>query len=331
MVSPLQKMHGGASGITFAVSLQTSTALRHAVLKVAPAGLDPVGNRDVLRQAAIQRALASESRLPVAPILFLAAGESLDDPPFYAMGRVEGECYEPLLDLVEQPIGVAELNERSRTLIDAMVELHRAPPKRIWSQEQAPILLADEVETWRRALASVRPGDVEQDDSALAEEAAARLLGTVPADVPPVVVHGDLRLGNALFARTTLEAVIDWEICRIGHPLLDLAWMCSFLDPTSLVTRVREIPGLVDPASLALRYAHASGTDVSDLAWFTALVCFKQAAATALIVKNNRRRPDPDPHLITLGPKVSAYLDRVLALVPSTAIGLTGPHHKEVT
>ena len=37
--------------------------------------------------------------------------------------------------------------------------------------------------------------------------------------------------------------------------------------------------------------------EVPDLAWFTALARFKSVATWALIVKHNRRRPEPDPEL----------------------------------
>jgi aminoglycoside phosphotransferase (APT) family kinase protein len=39
-------------------------------------------------------------------------------------------------------------------------------------------------------------------------------------------VHGDFRLGNLIIGPTGLNAVIDWEICHIGDPVLDLGWVC---------------------------------------------------------------------------------------------------------
>ena len=40
-----------------------------------------------------------------------------------------------------------------------------------------------------------------------------------------------------------------------------------------------------------------SGRQVPELDWFRALACFKSAATWSLIVKHNRRRTTPDPHL----------------------------------
>ncbi len=47
-----------------------------------------------------------------------------------------------------------------------------------------------------------------------------------PPRTRPVVVHGDLRLGNVIVGPAGLAAVIDWELVRLGDPLEDIAWLC---------------------------------------------------------------------------------------------------------
>src|SRR5665811_484927 len=47
-----------------------------------------------------------------------------------------------------------------------------------------------------------------------------------PEPVEPVVVHGDLRLGNLIVDDDGLVAVIDWELAHVGDPMEDLAWPC---------------------------------------------------------------------------------------------------------
>lgn len=44
------------------------------------------------------------------------------------------------------------------------------------------------------------------------------------AAAPPVLVHGDFRVGNLLVNAQGLAAVIDWEFAHRGHALEDLAW-----------------------------------------------------------------------------------------------------------
>ena len=42
----------------------------------------------------------------------------------------------------------------------------------------------------------------------------------------PVLVHGDLRLGNLIVGPDGLRAVIDWELIHTGSPAEDLGWLC---------------------------------------------------------------------------------------------------------
>ena len=81
-------------GLTFAARLELPEASdRRIVVKVAPPGLAPVRNRDVLRQARLLRALAGVDGVCVPQVLLEDAGS----PPFFVMDFVEGESYEPKL------------------------------------------------------------------------------------------------------------------------------------------------------------------------------------------------------------------------------------------
>jgi aminoglycoside phosphotransferase (APT) family kinase protein len=41
-----------------------------------------------------------------------------------------------------------------------------------------------------------------------------------------VLLHGDFRVGNFLVDSKGLNGIVDWEFCRMGDPLEDLAWPC---------------------------------------------------------------------------------------------------------
>jgi aminoglycoside phosphotransferase (APT) family kinase protein len=45
-----------------------------------------------------------------------------------------------------------------------------------------------------------------------------------PPACPPVLVHGDFRLGNVVVDDCGLVGVLDWEFTHIGDPAEDLAW-----------------------------------------------------------------------------------------------------------
>ena len=48
----------------------------------------------------------------------------------------------------------------------------------------------------------------------------------LPEPVPPVLVHGDFRMGNLMVGPDGLAAVLDWELAHIGDAHEDLAWGC---------------------------------------------------------------------------------------------------------
>ncbi|WP_432842574.1 phosphotransferase family protein [Dactylosporangium sp. CA-092794] len=301
-VERLEPLPGGASSLTFVAH----TADDRFILKVAPPGLEPVRNRDVLRQSRLLRRLAAATAVPVPEVLFEVEADGLDAPPFFGMSFVEGESVEPILDRVPALPPTPLLAARFLTAARLLAELHRAPVEALAPAEPADVDLPAEVYRWARALDSVpeamRPR---------AGECRDALLERLPAPMRPSVLHGDFRLGNMLCRDAEVAAVIDWEIWSVGDPRVDLAWTRTFTHPDRLPTAARAVPGLPDADAVLAAY----GDPVADLAWFDALARFKQAAVTALIVKHNARRPDPDPTLVAAEPAVARSIADALTLL----------------
>ena len=95
-VSHIEPLTGGASSLTFVAHIEGSPESDHRiVLKVAPPGLAPVRNRDVLRQARVMRALHGRKGVVVPRVLFADEGDPPETPPFVAMGLVAGNRSSP--------------------------------------------------------------------------------------------------------------------------------------------------------------------------------------------------------------------------------------------
>jgi aminoglycoside phosphotransferase (APT) family kinase protein len=275
-VEDVRPLQGGASSLTYAGTL--SDGGRQVVVKVAPAGVEPVRNRDVLRQARVLRAL-EPTPVPVPEVLFEDVGEPPEVPPLFVMEFVDGTSLEPLFDRDGED-DESVLAERMRDAARTMAALHALSPSAVGLEDEPVVGVDEEIERWSKALETVDP--------ALApgwEAVATALHATAPSALGPAVVHGDLRLGNMLAVGPRIAAVIDWEIWSIGDPRVDTGWFLVNADPATYRRATRYADSLPSPADLAVG---------RELDWFQALACFKSTATWSLIVKHNRRRATPD-------------------------------------
>lgn len=110
---------------------------------------------------------------------------------------------------------------------------------------------------------------------------AAWLEANRPAHWTPGIMHGDFHSANVMFDRFSPEivAVVDWEMCTIGDPLLDLGWLLATwqLPQASGVFggAFAQVSGLPTHRELVDRYALGSGRDLSTITWYAVLACFK--------------------------------------------------------
>jgi aminoglycoside phosphotransferase (APT) family kinase protein len=163
--------------------------------------------------------------------------------------------------------------------------LHRVDPKRTALAVEPVVTPGTEIDRWARAFTTV-PEDLR----AGCEAVEARLRATVPAAMMPVFTHGDYRLGNTLCDADSVNAVIDWEIWSLGDPRVDITWLTFFTDEAHHPASVSEEPtGMPGKAELIDAYQEARGEPLCDMAWFEALTKYKEAAATALLIKRGRK------------------------------------------
>ena len=319
-VTGLRRLEGGISSLTYAATLVgggdgDDGERRPIVLKVAPPGLPPVRNRDVLRQAAVLRTLAALPGFPVPAVVLADDGA----PPLFGMELCPGEAYEPGLDVSPAPPDPATAAARIRVAARALARLHSRTPDALGVGDEPVTAAAGELDRWARLFTTV--------DADLApghDTLRARLAAHVPPDGPPALLHGDYRLANMLFVSSRLTGVIDWEIWSVGDPRLDLAWLLMHARPAHVFHEDRPAAdraagaGLPSPVELREEYLAARRADgatpgelapvAADLGWFLALCHYKTASTTAAIVKRARKQARPDPALVVAG----RHLDDVL-------------------
>ena len=118
----------------------------------------------------------------------------------------------------------------------------------------------------------------------------------VPAERPPVLLWGDVRMGNLVFDHERrVTAVLDWDLASLGPREMDLGWHVGleFMMETLFGGR---LPGFPGTAETIERYERRTGYEVRDLAWHEVF-----ALARALAINDRHQRitgehaPPPEP------------------------------------
>jgi aminoglycoside phosphotransferase (APT) family kinase protein len=297
-----QAIGDGHSNLTFLVT----DGDRSFVVRRPPPFPVPPGGHDMLREARLIEALAG-SGVPVPMVLAVAQAGEVLDVPFYVMSHVDG-----IVATTETPAALrspGHTQALTQTLIDTLAALHRVD----W---RAAGLNGFGRPAGFNARHLQRMLGVVADDDGCTPAAFAGLAewlaDSVPAESGAGIVHNDFRLGNVILGRDAparILAVLDWELATIGDPLLDLGYFLVScpragepLTPTQDLATALLHPGLPSNEELAERYAEATGTDVSNLAWYMTMALWKLAVLYEYGLRRFRTgHGDPyyaDPNLV---------------------------------
>jgi aminoglycoside phosphotransferase (APT) family kinase protein len=260
------------------------------VLRRPPRPPLPPGAHDVVREARLMRALEPTS-VPVPAVLSICESPEVIGAPFMVMEYVHGHVLEdrlpPALDGPGQRERIAE------AFVDAIVAVHKVDIDAAglaWLGRPSGYL-----ERQLRRFTGSWEVNRTRDLPAMTE--LERLLGDqLPTTAQTALVHGDARLGNAMFAPQApprVAALLDWEMATLGDPLADLGYLCvAWTDrtdnppPMFHLSPVTGEPGFPTRAELVTLYELRSGRRVTDLAWYMALACWK----SAVFMEGNYRR-----------------------------------------
>ena len=123
----------------------------------------------------------------------------------------------------------------------------------------------------------------------------AELPARIPADEAVAIAHGDYRLENVMFHPTEprIIAVLDWELCTLGHPLADIAYGCILYHSNSEswgTLKGVDLPaaGIPDEAAYVAAYCRRSSREaIAGFNVYLAFSMFRLAAIGQGVFKRN--------------------------------------------
>ncbi|MFI6595634.1 phosphotransferase family protein [Nonomuraea sp. NPDC050536] len=226
-------------------------------------------SNEVLRREARLLGVLRDTRVP-APRLI--AAQTAEEPVFYLMEPVDG--FNPSTGLPALHAGDPAIRHRmGLEAAAALAELGRVDPGRLPGFGHPEGFLERQVPRWLGELESYgRLDGYPGPDIPHLDATAAWLEANRPAGFTPGIMHGDYHFANLMFAHDgpRVAAIVDWEMCTIGDPLLDLGWLLATWPSNN-----GHVPGLPSPEALVAYYAELSDRDLSAVDWYAVLACFK--------------------------------------------------------
>jgi aminoglycoside phosphotransferase (APT) family kinase protein len=271
------------TGGTQNVMLRFTRSGREYVFRRGPRHLRPVSNSVILRETRVLRALADTDVPHAALIAVCDDVDVLGDAVFYLMEPVDG---------FNAGAGLPALHASDAGVRHGMGLSMADAAARLGAIDHVAVGLADfgkpegfldrQVPRWLSELQSYSDFDnYPGPDIGDVDAVAGWLQERQPQYFQPGIMHGDYHAANVMFSPTgpDVVAIVDWEMCTIGDPLLDLGWMLATWyrpghEPV-LPNELMVAGDLAMPDELVARYAQNTGRDLSNIDWYAVMACFK--------------------------------------------------------
>jgi aminoglycoside phosphotransferase (APT) family kinase protein len=280
-IEGLRPLGGGTQNVMAAFE----RAGRTFVVRRGPPHLRPRSNDALRREVLVLRAL--ENAAVACPRIIAACEDEsvMGGAVFYLMDPIDG--FNATVSLPELHAGDASVRHAmGLAAVDALATLHAVDHEQVgldgvghpdgFLERQVPRWLSD-----LEAYTLLEGYDGHQLPGV--DAVAGWLEQTLPAAFDAGIVHGDYHLANLMFATDgpQVAAIVDWEMCTIGDPLLDLGWLLATWpaddNPARMTAAGALIAagGLPTAAELIDRYREQSTRDLEAIDWYTVLACFK--------------------------------------------------------
>ena len=271
----LHKFGFGQSNPTY----RLATAEKNYVLRRKPFGQLLPKAHAIEREFRVLAAL-KHTDVPVPRVQALCEDPSLLGAAFYIMEFVQGRAFydQRLPDMTP-----AERAAIFDGMNDAIARLHRVDPMALGLADygRPEGFIERQIGVWTKQYRAS-----EGDKIPAMEGLIDWLPRNVPAQQPPAVFHGDLRLDNMIFHPTEARvvAVLDWELSTLGDPIADFAYNCMFWRVGADLFRGfkgLDIAGLgiPDEAAYVRQYCARTGrTELPSFSFYLAFSMFRLAA-----------------------------------------------------
>jgi aminoglycoside phosphotransferase (APT) family kinase protein len=284
----IKQFPGGHSNLTYLIRYGD----HEFVLRRPPIGPVAPTAHDMPREFKLLSAINPHFPLAPKPVL-LCEDSSVIGVPFYLMERRRGLIVR--FAVPEQIGDDLELRRRlSASVVDTLVALHAVDIQSTGIvQIGKPVgFVARQVRGWAERWQRSKTGELAEMDQ-VSEWLVQRIHPDNGADA--TIVHNDFKLDNIMLDEADpacVVAVLDWEMCTVGDPLIDVGLLLSYwtmkgsegeTDRNSSLRAVTNGAGWLTREEIIERYEAKTGRDLSRIVFYETFARFKVAVVVQQI------------------------------------------------
>lgn len=266
----ISQFHGGNSNLTYRLEYDNEDL----VIRRPPFGTKAKSAHSMIREYRIMSALK-----PVYPsvpdTLYYSDDESVIGSEFYVMRKVEGTVIKDTIPPQWQ-FRSEDTRRFCMSFWEKLIELHQVDYRAAGLGDfgKPEGYAKRQVLGWNGRYERAITPDVSK-----FADVRDWLAGHIPAESGRhSVLHGDFRIDNVILDKQdpcNILAVLDWEICALGDPLMDLgnalAYWTEAEDPDylkSLILQPSGAPGMLTRREILDFYQQKTGVDTSDFTFY---------------------------------------------------------------
>jgi aminoglycoside phosphotransferase (APT) family kinase protein len=307
-VPAVSQFAGGSSNLTYRLQYENDDL----VVRRPPFGTKAKSAHSMIREYRVMNAL--KPVYPAVPdTLYYTDDLDVIGSEFYVMRKVEGQ-------LIKEKIPgawnftTADTRRLCLRFWEKLIELHQV--------DYAAAGLADfgkpagyverQILGWNRRFEKVITPDVDE-----FADVRQWLEANIPAESGRfAILHGDYRIDNVILDKRdpcNILAVLDWEICALGDPLMDLGsalayWMQADDPPglRSLAMQPSGEPGMLSRQEILAMYRDKTGVDTSGFAFYQVFGYWRVGVILQQIYYRYFNGQTRDPRFKTFGGAVQS-------------------------
>jgi len=310
---PLQvaQFGGGHANLTYLLSFGS----QEYVLRRPPMGPIAPSAHDMKREHKVQSSLYKA--FPLAPRSFLYCDDTdIIGSDFHVSERRPGFVIRG-----EMPDRFADdpsLNQRiGSMLIDTLADLHSIEPASVGLEDlgRPEGFVERQLGGWTKRWHAAKDKDLPEIDQVI-----PWLEDNLPTSKYITLLHNDFKLDNVLLDTedpATPTAVLDWDMCTLGDPLMDLGHMLNYWTDSTDGTEWRSnmtMPtwrdGFPTRKDVVARYGERTGFDVSSVNWYFVFGSFKLAVILQQIYIRYLRGQTKDKRFARFDERVAGLAKR---------------------